>query len=87
MTVLDDEHAARLLRAKAGELEARVLDEARAHDGLLRPVTALAADLALIAQLLAEHIDRHRAPAAPPPTTVIYGDREIELDRLRPRDP
>lgn len=57
MTAAQPERAVRLLRAKAGELEQRVLQEAKLHGGL-RPVTELAADIALIAQLLADHIER-----------------------------
>jgi hypothetical protein len=55
---LTPERAVRLLRAKAGELENRVLQEQQLHGGL-RPVTELAADIALIATLLADFIERY----------------------------
>lgn len=48
---LTPERAARLLRAKAGELENYVY----VCEGV---VPSLAADIALVAQLLAEHIER-----------------------------
>ena len=52
---LSPERAARLLRAKAGELEGYVLSsEAPVPDVVDR---ALAADVALIAALLADHIE------------------------------
>lgn len=51
--------AARLLRAKAGELESTVLDLARLHGGV-DDNTALMADVALIATLLADEIERRR---------------------------
>lgn len=54
---LTPELATRVLRAKAAELERSVLDEVNTHGGL-RPVTALAADIALVAGLLADHIER-----------------------------
>jgi hypothetical protein len=49
---LSPERAVRLLRAKAGELEAQVLSHTR-----IDPLW-LAADLALIAGLLADHMER-----------------------------
>jgi hypothetical protein len=55
---LNDSRAVRLLRAKVGELEAQVLAEAEAYGSVHRPVTLLAADIALIADLLADHIER-----------------------------
>lgn len=61
---LTPERAVRLLRAKAGELEAQVLHEIQTFSGsgpageTLRPVTALAADIALIAILLADYMER-----------------------------
>jgi hypothetical protein len=52
---LTPERAVRLLRAKTGELENYVKQEMEG----LRPDTAwLAADIALIATLLADHIER-----------------------------
>ncbi len=56
MTELDPAHVVRLLRAKAADLEVRALhDIASTH-----PTEAgwLAADMALIAGLLADHIER-----------------------------
>lgn len=50
---LTPERAARLLRAKAGELEALVLD------GTDLPNVDVMADVALIAHLLADHLDDH----------------------------
>ena len=55
------EQAVRLLRAKAAELKAQVLAESGMAEVYLRPVTALAADVALVAQLLADHIERTEA--------------------------
>jgi len=56
---LGPERSVRLLRAKAGELEQMVLDAANASTGgaPLRPVDAVRADVALIATLLADHIE------------------------------
>jgi len=51
-TTLSPERAVRLLRAKAGELERHVLDHTRID------TLWLAADLALIAGLVADHIER-----------------------------
>ena len=55
---LSPERAVRLLRAKAGELESYVQQDADLSGGIM-PVsdTALAADIALIATLLADHIE------------------------------
>ena len=54
---LSPERAVRLLRAKVGELENYVKDEMTG----LRPENAwLAADIALIAQLLADHIEANQ---------------------------
>lgn len=53
---LTPERAVRVLRAKGGELENRALQEAALQGGL-RPVTELAADIGLIAQLLADYIE------------------------------
>lgn len=50
--------AVRLLRAKAGELESAVLGAVERHGEPLRPIEALQADVALIAALLADHIER-----------------------------
>jgi hypothetical protein len=55
---LSPERAVRLLLAKSGELETMVRNEMDLNGPPLRPVTALAADIALIATLLAEHIER-----------------------------
>ena len=52
---LSPERAVRLLRAKAAELENYVLSQ---HHAALGTVSGLAADIALVAQLLAEHIER-----------------------------
>ena len=51
------EKAVRLLRAKVSEWEAEVRHEANMH-GPLRPIAQVRADLALIAGLLADHINR-----------------------------
>ncbi|HMJ59376.1 MAG TPA: hypothetical protein VK467_09575 [Gemmatimonadales bacterium] len=48
-----------LLRAKAAELEARALDSGTE---LADPLDYLTADVALIATLLADHIERTSAP-------------------------
>ena len=48
------DRAARILRAKTAELEARVLNAADLDD-----LTALAADIALVANLLADHLADH----------------------------
>lgn len=53
--MLASERALRLLRAKCAELEAKVLHEV-AETGEVRD-TVLIADIALIAQLLADHIE------------------------------
>jgi hypothetical protein len=61
---LTPERVVRLLRAKGAELEQRVLDEIVAQRdiegpvGLRNDIRYLAADIALIAQLLADHIER-----------------------------
>jgi hypothetical protein len=55
---LDAEHAVRLLRAKTADLEAQVLARVEAYGPPLRPVDELAADIALLAALLADHIER-----------------------------
>ena len=55
---LTPERAVRLLRAKAAELESSVRDAGYQEDGLEARVTWLAADIALVAQLLADHIER-----------------------------
>ena len=60
---LTPERAVRLLRAKAGELEHRVLIESESLDtpmttlGLNMVVTGLMADIALVAQMLADHME------------------------------
>jgi hypothetical protein len=63
---LDPEHAVRLLRAKAGELETLAANELQllGHDVMstpLRPraIAYLHADIALIAGLLADFIERN----------------------------
>jgi hypothetical protein len=53
---LTPERSVRLLRAKAGELEHWVLAET-ALDGEMRPMVMMAADIALVAALLADHIE------------------------------
>jgi len=53
------ERTVRLLRAKAAELEARALDSGTE---LADPLDYLTADLALIAGLLADHIEGTTAP-------------------------
>lgn len=56
---LPPDRAVRVLRAKTGELEARVLgDFDRASTPVEQRLTELAADLALVATLLADHIER-----------------------------
>jgi len=59
---LTPERAVRLLRAKGAELEAQVLSDLAADpdgsDPTLTRSTYLAADIALIAQLVADHIER-----------------------------
>ena len=58
---LTPERAVRLLKAKSADLENQVRQEATQYQEpgvVLRPVTALAADIAIIAILLAEHIER-----------------------------
>jgi hypothetical protein len=58
---LTPERAVRLLRAKVGELEAKVL--AHGYAGIAGGMSAadeLRADIALIAQLLADHIEGGR---------------------------
>ena len=67
---LSPERSIRLLRAKAAELEHRVLVEAETLDepmttlGLNMLVNGIMADIALVAGLLAEHIERSEvAPA------------------------
>ena len=57
---LSPERVARLLRAKAAELEASVLamDADRTRPATSREVSYLAADIALVASLLADLIER-----------------------------
>ena len=55
---LAPERAVRLLRAKVAEIEQRGLDEIEQYGEPLRPVTALALDVALVASLLADEIER-----------------------------
>ena len=61
---LGAERSVRLLHAKAGELEHRVLMESETLDepmttlGLNMAFTGLMADIALVCSLLAEHIQR-----------------------------
>jgi hypothetical protein len=59
--IMKPDQAARLLRGKAAELEAQVQYEIETYavQGPLRPVTALAADIALIATLVAQHLEAH----------------------------
>ena len=65
LTALGPERAARVLRAKAGELETAYLARHAPGDAplvvdpadLLADVMALAADVALVAELLAAHLD------------------------------
>ena len=58
---LSPERAARLLRAKSAELEGMVREEsAEAGEWALSPWLMLAADIALVAQLLADEIERNR---------------------------
>jgi len=49
--------AVRILRAKAAELEAYVLDASALHGGM-RPIDEAKADIALLATLLADAIER-----------------------------
>ena len=71
---LSPQRAVRLLRAKAGELEAMVLQHART----LPPsqINDLRADLALIAGLLADHIERTERPLPAMNVTHIFGTLE-----------
>jgi hypothetical protein len=56
---LTPDRAIRLLRAKAGELEAEFLEVESAPQSLLiADVNALRASIALVATLLADHIER-----------------------------
>jgi hypothetical protein len=66
------ELAARLLRAKARELEARfrLLHDATEPDRDVPEVAWLAADLALVADLLAQHLD-------PPSTRNDLPERNV----------
>lgn len=78
MTEMTPEIAVRVLRAKAAELEAAVAMSAEMHQGL-RPIDELKADIALIAQLLSEHIARTEPLNAYPASTLTQayqGDRE-----------
>jgi len=59
---LSPERAVRLLRAKAAELEADVRHE---RNGVHSDVLNLMADLALIAGLLADHIEQSPGPWGP----------------------
>jgi hypothetical protein len=81
---LTPERSVRLLRAKGGELEHRVLIESRSLD---EPMTtlgtnmwamAMMADIALIAQLLADHIEANEARWAKLMTLlqISTGDKE-----------
>ena len=54
---LSAERAVRLLRAKAAENEERVRKEFEYHQGYT-PMMDLAADIALLADLLADHIEQ-----------------------------
>ena len=55
---LSPQNAVRLLRAKAGELETEFREVANAPQSLLiADLNALRADIALIAGLLADHIE------------------------------
>ena len=63
MTKLDPERAVRLLRAQADELESAVLAQGPGeapprNDEPLTETQQLQADIALIASLLADHIER-----------------------------
>lgn len=55
---LSPERAVRLLRAKVGELEAQVQQDHDSDVGVVSRITYLTADVALIAGLLADHIER-----------------------------
>lgn len=55
---LSPERAVRLLRAEVGELEAQVRRDYDNHVGLISRVTQLTADVALLAGLLADLIER-----------------------------
>lgn len=59
---LSPERAVRLLRAKAAELEAQVRHDYDQGVGLVSRVTGLTADVALIAGLLADLIERSEVP-------------------------
>jgi hypothetical protein len=79
---LTPERAVRLLRAKAGELEQYVLDSVpvRPFDPmvLVADVAQFAADIALIAQLLADHIEANQ--------TVRITGPEASGTKYPPRD-
>jgi hypothetical protein len=55
---LSVENQVRLLRAKAADLENRVLQATESYGPPLRPVDEAKADIALIATLLADHIEQ-----------------------------
>lgn len=61
---LTPERAVRLLRAKGAELEAQVIRNTE-NGRPLDDLSAVAADTALIAQLLADHIERTESPPLP----------------------
>jgi len=65
---LTPERAVRLLRAKGAELEATVLAGWQSEPAI--DITLLAADIALIAQLLADHIERMEYLVAHPLITT-----------------
>jgi hypothetical protein len=64
---LSSERSVRLLRAKAAELEIYVKDADFARVALASPhqIVDLMADIALVAGLLADHIERSPGPSGP----------------------
>lgn len=53
--------AVRLLRAKASELESLVINAEHSYEPVTADFLQLAADIALVAELLADHIERASA--------------------------
>jgi hypothetical protein len=62
---LSPERAVRLLRAKAGELENWVLHNVNNVTPAPESLWRLTADIALIAGLLADHIEQSKSPGGP----------------------
>ena len=79
---LTPERAVRLLRAKGAELESWVLHNV-ADEG---HVWQLTADIALIAQLLADHIEATTPPVVPLATQQRLGTTVMPITELRMAD-